>query len=187
LPLDFDQRHNLSANIDYRYGSGSKYNGPVLFGKKILENFGANLVMSAGSGTPYSKQSNVLAQAQFGVNTRDVLEGSVNGARKPWTFRTDLRLNKKVDFKFGEKSSRSLGMNLYVQIENLLNADNIVSVYRYTGNAEDDGYLSSAQGEQYVSQQVNPAAFSDQYALKVNNPDNYTRPRIIKLGMQVNF
>ena len=187
LPLDFDQRHNLSANIDYRYGSGSKYNGPMLFGKRILENFGANLVVSAGSGTPYSKQSNVLAQAQFGVNTRDVLDGSVNGARKPWTFRTDLRINKKVEFKFSDKASRKLGMNIYVQIENLLNADNIVSVYRYTGNAEDDGYLSSAEGEQYVSQQVNPTAFSDQYALKVNNPDNYTRPRIIKLGMQVNF
>ena len=187
LPLDFDQRHNLSANIDYRYGSGSKYNGPMLFGKRILENFGANLVVSAGSGTPYSKQSNVLAQAQFGVNTRDVLDGSVNGARKPWTFRTDLRINKKVEFKFSDKASRKLGMNIYVQIENLLNADNIVSVYRYTGNAEDDGYLSSAEGEQYVSQQVNPTAFYDQYALKVNNPDNYTRPRIIKLGMQVNF
>ena len=23
IPLDFDQRHNLSANVDYRYGSGS--------------------------------------------------------------------------------------------------------------------------------------------------------------------
>ena len=68
-----------------------------------------------------------------------------------------------------------------------MNADNIVNVYRYTGNADDDGYLSSAEGEQYVSQQFNPMAFSDQYNLKVNNPDNYVRPRLIKLGMQVNF
>ena len=83
--------------------------------------------------------------------------------------------------------SIDLGMNIYMMIENLLNADNIVNVYRYTGNPDDDGYLSSAEGEQYVSQQVNPMAFSDQYTLKVNNPDNYVRPRLIKLGMQVNF
>tara|TARA_B100001250_G_scaffold6926_1_gene5867 strand:- start:874 stop:4650 length:3777 start_codon:yes stop_codon:yes gene_type:complete len=185
LPLDFDQRHNITANIDYRYGYGSNYNGPVLFGKNILEGFGANLVLSAGSGRPYSQQSNILAVAQFGVNTRSTLEGSVNGAREPWTFRTDLRINKKIKFKLSE--DRDLGMNIYMMIENLLNADNIVNVYRYTGNADDDGYLSSAEGEQYVSQQVNPAAFSDQYTLKVNSPDNYVRPRLIKLGMQVNF
>ena len=185
LPLDFDQRHNITANIDYRYGAGSNYNGPVLFGKNILEGFGANLVLSAGSGRPYSQQSNILAVAQFGVNTRSTLEGSVNGAREPWTFRTDLRINKEVKFKLSE--DRKLGMNIYMMVENLLNADNIVGVYRYTGNADDDGYLSSAEGEQYVSQQVNPMAFSDQYTLKVNDPDNYVRPRLIKLGMQVNF
>ena len=121
----------------------------------------------------------------FGVNTRDVLEGSVNGARKPWTFRTDIRIDKQVDFKLSE--SRNLSMEFYVQIENLLNADNIVEVYRYTGNAEDDGYLSSAEGQQYAYQQVSPQAFQDQYNLKVNHPDHYTRPRLIKLGIQVNF
>lgn len=185
LPLDFDQRHNISANIDYRYGFGSSYNGPIVFGKKLLQGFGANLVLSAGSGRPYSQQSNVLAVAQFGVNTRSTLEGSVNGAREPWTFRADLRFNKKVQIKLSEQSN--LGMNVYMMIENLFNADNIVSVYRYTGNADDDGYLSSAEGQQYVSQQINPASFYDQYTVKVNNPDNYVRPRLIKLGMQVNF
>ena len=47
--------------------------------------------------------------------------------------------------------------------------------------------LTLAEGQQYVSQQVNPLAFYDQYNVKVNHPDNYTRPRLIKLGMQVNF
>ena len=124
LPLDFDQRHNLSANIDYRYGSGARYNGPVLFGKNILQNFGANLMLTAGSGTPYSQQSNILAQAMFGVNTRDVLEGSVNGARKPWTFRTDVRIDKTFQFKMND--TRKLNMEVYVQVENLFNVDNVL-------------------------------------------------------------
>ena len=45
----------------------------------------------------------------------------------------------------------------------------------------------SAEGQQYVSQQINPMAFYDQYSIKVNHPDAYSRPRLIKLGMQVNF
>ena len=28
----------ISASVDYRYGSGKDYNGPVLFGKNILAN-----------------------------------------------------------------------------------------------------------------------------------------------------
>ena len=30
IPLDFDQRHALSASVDYRYGSGKDYNGPSM-------------------------------------------------------------------------------------------------------------------------------------------------------------
>jgi hypothetical protein len=39
MPLDFDQRHNFVANVDYRFPSGSAYNGPRVAGKPILENF----------------------------------------------------------------------------------------------------------------------------------------------------
>ena len=31
---------------------------------------------------------------------------------------------------------------MYLQIQNLLNTKNIISVYRATGNPEDDGYLT---------------------------------------------
>ena len=68
IPLAFDQRHAISASVDYRYGSGKDYDGPVLFGKNILENAGANMVLSAGSGTPYSKQSNITQEAASGIN-----------------------------------------------------------------------------------------------------------------------
>ena len=83
IPLAFDQRHAISASVDYRYGSGKDYNGPVLFGKNILSNAGANMVLSAGSGTPYSKQSNITQEAASGINDRSTLEGSLNGSRLP--------------------------------------------------------------------------------------------------------
>ena len=185
LPLDFDQRHNISLNIDYRYGSGSKYNGPTLFGSNVLSGFGANLLIAAGSGTPYSQQENILAEAQFGVNTRSTLKGDLNGSRKPWSFKADIRLNKNVAIQVSE--DRSLQLDAYFMVENVFNTANIIEVYRYTGNADDDGYLSSAEGMQATSQAVDPTAFYDQYTLKVNDPNNYARPRLIKLGMKVNF
>ncbi|MGY8988729.1 MAG: TonB-dependent receptor domain-containing protein, partial [Flavobacteriales bacterium] len=84
IPLAFDQRHALSTSVDYRYRSGDKYTGPVLFGKKILEDAGMNVMMSAGSGTPYSRQSNITQEAADGINDRSILAGSLNGSRLPW-------------------------------------------------------------------------------------------------------
>ena len=87
IPLDFDQRHAISAVIDYHYGGGKDYNGPVWFGAKVFQNAGANIMLSAGSGTPYSKQSNITQEAASGINDRSTLEGSLNGSRLPWQFR----------------------------------------------------------------------------------------------------
>ena len=78
-------------------------------------------------------------------------------------------------------------MNVYVWVQNLFNTDNVIGVYRYTGNPDDDGYVSSAEGQQDISQQIDPEAFVDQYSVKVNNPNNYSRPRTIRLGVTMNF
>ena len=43
IPLSYDQRHAISASVDYRYGQGKNYNGPVWFGSKVFQNAGANL------------------------------------------------------------------------------------------------------------------------------------------------
>ena len=54
--LNFDQRHRIQITTDFRYGAGKDYNGPMLFGKPILQRTGVNLVTIFGSGTPgYSR------------------------------------------------------------------------------------------------------------------------------------
>ena len=55
-PFDYDQRHQIVTTLDYRYGDGKDYNGPMIGSKKILKNTGANLVANFASGTPYSRQ-----------------------------------------------------------------------------------------------------------------------------------
>ncbi|MBH75757.1 MAG: hypothetical protein CMP68_01125 [Flavobacteriales bacterium] len=188
LPLDFDQRHSLNGNIDFRYGSGTNYNGPILFGTKILQNFGANLNLTAGSGTPYSAQTNATT-AQYGIPIQTTLDGSVNGSRQPWSFRADLKINKEFSFDLGTISGndRKLRMNAYVWVQNLFNTQNIIAVYDYTGNADDDGFLSSNEGIQVTDDAIDPTAFRDQYSAYVNNPNNFSRPRTIRLGLTMNF
>jgi len=192
MPLDFDQRHAIVANVDYRFGSGANYRGPVV-GKnsfKLLNNVGANLVFRAGSGTPYSKQSNVTPEGQFGVQSRSNLDGSINGSRLPWQVRIDARVDKNVDLKWGGSNGEGgkvANLNIYLQILNVLNTQNIQKIYRYTGNATDDGYLSAAETQSLINAQNDPQSFRDLYNVKINDPTFYSIPRRIRIGVMLDF
>ena len=183
LPLSYDQRHAISASVDYHYGNGKDYDGPVLFGAKIFQDAGFNLMLSAGSGTPYSRQSNITQEAAEGINDRSVLQGSIFGSRLPWQFRVNLKANKEFEIRWSETKSTSV--NVYIQAQNLLNAKNIVSVYRATGNADDDGYLTSASAQNSIDAQNDADAFRYLYSLKVNDPSNYSLPRMWRAGISI--
>jgi len=94
IPYDFDQRHNVALSLDYRYGEGGKYNGPVLFGKNLLANTGLNILISVGSGRPFTLKNDPTAAAleRLDGNARGgrggAVGGSFNGARLPWTKNT---------------------------------------------------------------------------------------------------
>ncbi len=185
IPLSYDQRHAISASFDYHYGKGKDYDGPVWFGTNVFENAGANVTLSAGSGTPYSKQSNITQEAASGINDRSTLEGSLNGSRLPWQFRVNMKINKEFEIKWNEKKSSYL--NVYLQAQNLLDAKNIISVYRATGNPEDDGYLTAAASQNAIDARNDPESFRYLYSLAVNNPNNYSLPRIIRAGISLEF
>jgi outer membrane receptor protein involved in Fe transport len=185
IPLSYDQRHAISASVDYHYSEGKDYNGPVWFGAKVFENAGANMTLSAGSGTPYSKQSNITQEAADGINDRSTLEGSLNGSRLPWQFRINMKVNKEFEIKWNEKKSSYL--NVYLQVQNLLDAKNIITVYRATGNAEDDGYLTSSAAQNAINAKNDPEAFRYLYSLAVNNPNHYSLPRMLRAGISIQF
>lgn len=200
LPLNYDRRHQLNLTLDYRFSSGTEYDGPVWVRNKggenekaikILQNVGFNIVARAGSGTPYSRQSNPTQDVSVGISQRTVLKGSINGSSLPWTYGLDLRVDKDINVTFRPekdgKAAKVSKLNVYVAIFNLLNTKNILSVYSYTGNPNDDGYLSSAIGKQYVTSQNSPTAYSDLYSVKANNPSNYSLPRTIRIGFIMNL
>lgn len=192
-PLDFDQRHTITINMDYRFGAGKNYKGPVWSRNdkiiRLLEDVGANLIFRLGSGTPYSKQSNITPEAQFGLNINKSLEGAINGSSTPWNYRMDLRIDKNIALTWGkiEEERKHANLNIYLQVLNLLNTKNIIRVYKATGNADDDGYLTSAAAQNTIQGQIYPQSFIDLYDVKVNNPANYSRPRVIRIGIQLDF
>lgn len=199
-PLDYDQRHTITLNMDYRFGVGTDYHGPRLKLKKgdteksinVLEDVGANIVFRAGSGTPYSKQANVTHEGQFGIGGgNNALDGQVNGSNLPWSYKVDLRVDKNVELSWGGKKDgaekKKANLNIYLQVLNLFNTKNVLAVYKATGNPDDDGYLSSAGAQTTISVQNDPQSFQDLYAVKINNPSNYSRPRVIRLGLLLDF
>ena len=180
IPLSYDSRHSLKLVLDYRFEDpdGSQ--------PTWLDNAGLNVTFNARSGEPYTRQANATPTAQFGVQNRSTLDGAINGSRLPWHYRTDIKLDKAFYFGLG-KNDRPISMDVYVWVQNLLDAENIIAVYGYTGNALDDGYLTSAEGVEAISAQVDPASFSDLYTVKMMNPDNYSIPRRIRLGVSFDF
>ena len=80
-----------------------------------------------------------------------------------------------------------MGLNVYVQIQNLLNTQNIISVYRATGNPNDDGYLSASASQSEINSKNSPSSFMTLYEMAVNNPNNYSMPRMARLGITLDF
>ncbi|MCX6181910.1 MAG: carboxypeptidase regulatory-like domain-containing protein [Bacteroidetes bacterium] len=188
MPLDFDRRHNVNLEVDYRYGQGKNYDGPS-WGRKILAGAGINFLVRTGSGTPYSRQSNITEDIALSKSQSRTLSGQINGSRLPWTFRIDLRADKNVVIKFGQEKDKqkTTVLNVYLSVNNLLNTRNILNVYHYTGNPNDDGFLTAAVSQQEINAKVNRQSFIDLYSVAINSPNNYSLPRLIKLGAIYNF
>lgn len=191
IPLAFDQRHRFVVAGDYRYGKGKSYNGPVLFGKDILQSTGLNVTMRSGSGTPYTKRSRVNGSGVlFTSQGLSPQEGQLNASRLPFNTTVDIKLDRTIDLQWGKgegEDRKEATLNIYIQSLNVLNAKNIIGVYGATGNPDDDGFLQAAYQQPYIVNQIDENAFRDQYVVKANNGFNYALPRRIRLGVQLNF
>jgi Carboxypeptidase regulatory-like domain/TonB-dependent Receptor Plug Domain len=184
--LDYDSRHTISANIDYRYGPGE---GPVVGKYHILENAGADLVVKVRSGEPYTLYSEP-------DNVAHVIIGSVNGARLPWHYGLDLKLDKsftvqrsrkQVEGAPSVKTPRSYYVNVYLYFQNLLNTQDILGVYGYTSKPNDNGYITSAFGQQYIPQQISPSSYTVLLQNYFNSPGAYNYARTVNFGVNFSF
>ncbi|NJO86623.1 MAG: hypothetical protein HC821_00615 [Lewinella sp.] len=171
FPLNFDERHRLNLVLDYRFPG----NAP----SKILQQLGANLQAVAVSGRPFT--ATFVPQEFDGTGTR----GAINGARKPWNYTLNLRVDKQFEI------SKGLGVNLYVRVSNLLDRRNTIEVYSVTGSPEDPGFLQSAFGDAIFNNfrgGVRPLeGYLNSYSWRVLNPDFFSLPRRVFAGIITNF
>ena len=189
-PIADDRRHEFKANVDFRYGSGAQYNGPVITRTvvdketgekrkkeiKILENFGVNFMAVAQSGRPYTKAFS---------NAQSTIVGGYRGARLPWGFYFNIVADKTWPIKVGK---RETFLNVAVTVNNLFNIRNVVGVFSVTGNPEDNGYLTDPETQVSINNELNPEAYRELYAIYLrNNTWNYSSPRTIRLSLSYNF
>lgn len=188
FPYSYDQRHAFSIVLDYRYGTGKDYNGPKIGNFELFGNTGLNVVTNIGSGTPYSGLKTPIGDGLISPNSSQ-LEGTVNGSRKPWTYRVDLQLDRNFDLEFGndDNKKKAAYLNVYCRVTNIFNFQNVLNVYRATGNSSDDGYLAAAQYQTSIQSQLDEQAFRDYYLMKVANPFNLGFPRTIRIGVKFDF
>lgn len=104
--LDWDQRHAVNANFDYRIPRGE---GPMMGDFHFLEGFGLHMQWSFGSGFPYSESNQGTESPE------------INSMRYPWTMNTDLKVNKT--FWIGPVS-----LDIFCWVENLFNRHDIATI-----------------------------------------------------------
>jgi hypothetical protein len=176
--LNFDERHRINMVLDYRFDR-VRFTGPRIFGSNILAGTGIDLQTIAVSGRPYTAQ--LTPQELGGSQT----VGSINGARKPWNFTLNLRIDKSIDL--GNK----MGLNIYCRISNLLNRKNVINVYQATGSPSDDGFIPSSFGQAKLQNIQNSArevnSYLSSYQWTLINPNNYSLPRRIFVGATFDF
>lgn len=176
-PLDYDQRHTLSVNLDYRLGPDA---GP------FFSNMGFNLLATAGSGFPYTPKriGDTIFSARFATAFP---VAATNSSYTDWTNQVDLRWDKT--FKVGGQN-----LNVYLWAINLLGAKNPFNrknnqnefgsgIYEATGRPDDNGWLATDAGQAWIASSGGARA-ENMYRSSINSPLNWETPRQVRLGVR---
>lgn len=161
-PLDFDQRHTITAMFDLHFPRNWK--GHV-FGLPVPGAWGLTLVGYLGSGLPYTKSDD-----------KGTRLGERNEGRLPAYSSVDMRFNK--DMFLGANGNM---LTFFVEVENLFDRRNVLNVYARTGLPDDDNIRNTtglALDQNQLDQLNN---------LYDHDPQNYGPPRTVRLGLEFSF
>ena len=75
----------------------------------------------------------------------------------------------------------------HLSVLNVLNTQNIRAVYGTTGNPNDDGYLTNPKYQAQINSYEDPQSYRDLRSVSTDSPYNYSLPRRIRLGLELNF
>ena len=163
-PLDYDQRHTGNLVIDYRAGD---------FG--MFKNSGVNMIYNFGSGTAYTPAQ--LSSIIFGRG-EIYPTAPINSGVTPWTTNLDMRIDTGLELG-------SVGLTIYLLVQNVLDSENVNQVFTGTGIADTDGWLYTDPGKTWLSGRGDGA--EDYYLGQLRDPRNWNKPRSVQLGVKMNL
>lgn len=188
-PLDFDQRHTASINLDFRTNPDD---GPTLLGMKPFGSMGLNVLASLGSGFPYTPKR--IGDTVFGARFSTSFPiAATNSAYTDWTYDIGLRLDKTVTLANND-------INVYLWVTNLLGSKLPFNrrsdrgqeyaggngIFEATGRPDDNGWLDTVEGQKWLSDNGGTRA-EEMYRSRINDPRNWMEPRQIRLGLRFNI
>lgn len=162
-PLDFDQRHTITAVLSYQVPS--QWDGHV-FGMPLPGAWGITTVGHYGSGLPYTPTDNLGNRL-----------GDRNEGRLPANYTVDMRLKKDISMGVGGHT-----LTLFTEVDNLFDRRNVINVYSRTGQPDNDGQIVRNTLDASVDAEL---ARLDR--LYDHDPQNYSPPRTIRFGLEYNF
>ncbi len=164
FPLDFDQRHTLTAVLDFRVPNNYK---EKLFGLQIPTNWGVGFVGNYGAGLPYTITDSVGNRV-----------GERNSGRLPSNMTVDMKFLKHFDM-----NNSKYKLSFFLEVDNLFDKRNIVDVYTNTGRPDYDGFTS----QETLSTGVEQTELNDLDVLFDKDPTHYSKPRTVRAGFEFNF
>jgi hypothetical protein len=123
------------------------------------------MVGYVGSGLPYSK-----------TDSKGNRVGDRNAYRLPTYMSVDARFNK--DFVLRNNGSL---LTYFIEVDNLFDRRNVLSVYQFTGLTDDDGVVVG------TGLQLSETDLERANRLYDHDPQNYSPPRTIRTGIELHF
>jgi outer membrane receptor protein involved in Fe transport len=194
FPLDFDQRHTLTA---IARGKVPESVGPSIGRARPVAGLEGAVILRLASGLPFSMSD----------STGDSLVGLPNGSRLPNTSSVDLLIRRPI------RLGRTTG-GVYLDVRNLFNHQNVVAVRRDTGEPQasqpaielmaEEAYAANPAPIPFESQRYRPeadlngdgfvAGREELYPLYLQAADDYAQPifaygppRLMRLGVELLF
>jgi len=140
FPEKILRNHLGNIILDYRFLEND--------GGKIFSNSGVSLLLNFSSGDDYTIYSQIGGQLKpSGYDYVNLYPFEFVGndmswlKTTPWIYTIDLKIDKSF------KISSKLSTTLYLRVTNLLNTQNELNVYPYSGRADDDGYFDDPLSE----------------------------------------
>jgi len=129
-------------------------------------NWGFSIISNFFTGQPYTPAVNKFTRVTQNAYPR-------NSTVKPTNFNVDLRIYK--DFPLG-----TTYISIFARVMNLLDWDNPTGVYTDTG----DPYYTISRTE---ADRINPNTYYNTLDEIFMNPNNFSQPRRVEVGLSYNF